>query len=67
MKRYTAFALVLVFAALTAIPCFSRNFGFSPPMEGGFFPIGWSNDNSLFAYGWFEPKSSCQKILLPTK
>ena len=27
---------------------------YGPYPEDSFFPIGWSNDGTVFAYGWFE-------------
>ena len=45
--------LCVVFVVLIAFPCMALGFEIHFLEEGGFFPIGWSTDNSLFAYGWF--------------
>lgn len=47
MKLKTIFLLVV----LSLVPCFGQDF--SPPEDAGFFPIGWSENGEVFAFGWF--------------
>jgi predicted RNA-binding protein with TRAM domain len=48
---------VLLFSSLltvmATVSCISQEYGFSGPVEEGYFSIGWSGDGNRFAYGWF--------------
>ncbi|MEW5813910.1 MAG: hypothetical protein AB1798_00745 [Spirochaetota bacterium] len=47
---------ILLFMCLTSIPGLaqaSQDFGWAVPRDGAFFPIGWTKDGTLFAYGVF--------------
>ena len=45
--------IICLLVVLTAAPIVSQDFHFSGPVDEGFFPIGWSEDGTRFAYGWF--------------
>ena len=47
--------VTILLITLTSVSGLSQENGFSGPNEeDSFFPIAWSDDGTVFAYGWFE-------------
>lgn len=52
MRSYIIARGVLLLMFLTSIPCLAQDFGWAAD-DSTFFPIGWTKDGTLFAYGSF--------------
>lgn len=54
MKYSHIFFWVLLLITLPAVSLQSQDRYNGPDKNDSFIPIGWSDDGSVFAYGWFE-------------
>ena len=54
MKYVSKITFLVLMMAAVVLPAIAQSFEFSPPEGEGFFPIGWSSDGNVFAFGWFH-------------